>query len=218
MPEPESLTAPAEIQRRCLNLNRDRERYLIDRDRLQKRLDSVQAALNIAPQVDQALEHLSQQLFDQVIGQLEENLTQALQEDLEQTIRLRAHQTFKHGTACVEFDIERNGNLEDIMKGQGGSVANVLSVGLRLFALATLPEDKHRPFLVLDEQDCWLRPDLVPKLVRIVRSAARAMGLQVVMISHHDEVSFEHYADRIIRLTPQADGVQVEHPDTTLRD
>ena len=70
------------------------------------------------------------------------------------------------------------------MRGQGGSVANIVSVGLRMFAITTLDERRHRRFLVLDEQDCWLHPDLVSKLVRIVQEAGAALGFQVLMISH----------------------------------
>ena len=214
-PKTADLKSPAELQKRLLHLERDQGRYAADRSRVEQRLKSVRAALAVAPQVEQALQHLSEKLFDQLVGQLQENLTQALQEVLDQPIRLRAHQTFKHGAACVEFDIERDGHHEDIMRGQGGSVANVLSVGLRLFALATLPTKEHRPFLVLDEQDCWLRPDLVPNLVQIVRSAARALNIQVIMISHHDEAAFEQLADRIYRFQSHPGGVKAVRRDMT---
>ena len=116
---------------------------------------------------------LNQQLFQQLLGTVQEKLTVALQEILEQPIVLKAEADFKRGAATVESRIERDGFQEDIMKGQGGSVANVLSVGLRMFALATLDERQHRRFLVLDEQDCWLRPDLVPRLVKIVHQASQ---------------------------------------------
>ena len=106
---------------------------------------------------------------------------------------------------------------------QGGSVANILSVGLRMFALTSLDEGQHRRFLVLDEQDCWLRPDLVPRLAKIVRDAADALGFQVLMISHHDVAVFEQYADRIYQFSVGEEGaVNVElfntapdEPDST---
>ena len=103
--------------------------------------------------------------------------------------------------------MERNGHNEDLLRGQGGSVHNVLSVGLRMFALARLNKDLHQRFLVLDEQDCWLRPELVPRLVKIVHLAARELNFQVLMISHHDIGLFEKYADKIYRLEP--DGQEV---------
>ncbi len=58
----------------------------------------------------------------------------------------------------------------------------------------------------MDEQDCWLRPDLVPKLVKIVHDAGKALGFQVLMISHHDVAIFEQYADRIYQCVPVGNG------------
>jgi predicted ATPase len=75
-----------------------------------------------------------------------------------------------------------------------------------MFALATLDPARHRGFLVLDEQDCWLRPELVPRLVKMVRDAGRGLGFQVLMISHHDVALFDQYADKIYEFEPQADG------------
>jgi hypothetical protein len=187
------------------------QRDLIQRDRNlhAEDLEKISAYLGIADGVEQALEKLSEQLFGQIVTILEEKLTLALQEVLDQAIKLKVKRDYKRGGATMSFHIERNGHEEDIMKGQGGSVANILSVGLRMFALTTLDSNVHRRFLVLDEQDCWLRPDLVPRLVKIVHEAGRALGFQVIMISHHDISAFQQYADKLYEFVPTADGVQV---------
>ena len=62
---------------------------------------------------------------------------------------------------------------------------------------------------MLDEQDCWLQPELVPHLVRIVHQAGRELGFQVIMVSHHDRSLFDRYADRIFQFTPDGDAVRV---------
>jgi ABC-type glutathione transport system ATPase component len=161
--------------------------------------------------VDEALEKLSQEMFGKLTAVIEEHLTRALQEVLEQNIALKVTREFKRGTATMSFHVERDGRPEDIMKGQGGSVVNVLSVGLRILALSTLERAKHRRFLVLDEQDCWLRPDLVPRLAKIVSDAGKSLGFQVLMISHHDPAVFQRYADRVYSFAPAKDGsVRVE--------
>ncbi len=174
---------------------------------VKRRLKELAAYLSIADKVTDALEVLTQRLFKELLGVVEEKATIALQEILDQPIRLRADADFKRGAATVEFWIEREGNREDVYRGQGGSVANILSVGLRMFALTTLDPAQHRRFLVLDEQDCWLRPDLVPKLVKIVQEAGRALGFQVIMISHHDLSMFEQYADKVYQFFPLMGGV-----------
>jgi ABC-type glutathione transport system ATPase component len=203
---PLALRSPQEARRRADRLLDQREARERRSMQMAKEFAELNAYLAVAPQVTLALEQLSQQLFQQLLGTVQEKLTIALQEILEQPIQFKATPDFKRGQATVEFCVERDGHEEDILLGQGGSVANILSVGLRMFALATLDPARHRRFLVLDEQDCWLRPDLVPRLVKIVRDAGQALGYQVLMISHHDVAIFEHYADRIYTFVPDSKG------------
>lgn len=174
----------------------------------QAQLDALKERLELASVTTEALEHLGDQLFGRTVRLLEEKLTIALQEVLQQPLKLKAECRYLRGAAAIEFSIERDGHREDILKGQGGSVANVLSVGLRMFALTALDPARHRRFLVLDEQDCWLRPDLVPRLARIVEEAGSALGFQVIFISHHDTATFYQHAERIYRFEPNASGIK----------
>jgi len=208
---PAALPAPGAVKVRVAKLVSHHEKLTRDAAAKRKEIEQIDGYLALAPAVEAALDKLSEQMFGTLTRVIEEQLSVALREVLEQPdLSLKVERKFLRGGATMSFHVERNGNAEDIMKGQGGSVANVLSVGLRLFALTTLDQAKHRRFLVLDEQDCWLRPDLVPALVKIVRDAGKALGFQVVMISHHDATIFERYADRIYRFTPTAEGVRVE--------
>ena len=202
------------------SLRRRVDRLVGMKDEKQRRQAKVMGQLNeltsyleLAQPVTEALKSLSDQLFQQELSLVQEKLTIALHDVLEQPVCFRATPSFRNGSAVVDFSIERNGNTEDVQRGQGGSVQNILSVGLRMFALATLGKANHRGFLVLDEQDCWLRPELVPKLVKIVRDAGRELGFQVLMISHHDLSHFERYAEKIIRLEPAGDLVRVTSAD-----
>ncbi len=201
-----TLSTPESVRRRIDRLIDRRDEKVRDSQALDKNFRKLNAFLDIADDVSLALEQLSEELFQQLLGMVQEKLTIALQEILDQPVAFRARPDFKRGAATVEFYIERDGNEEDILRGQGGSVTNILSVGLRMFALMTLEETEHRRFLVLDEQDCWLRPDLVPRLVKMVQEAGRALGFQVLMISHHESSLFERYADRIYRLSLNSEG------------
>jgi hypothetical protein len=205
-PLPSDAPQHAEARRRADRLLDKRDERVHRSQQLAARFGELNTYLAIADGVTVALQQLNEQLFQQLLRVVEEKLSIALQEILEQPLKFKATADFKRGAAAVEFSIERDGKEEDINRGQGGSVANIISVGLRIFALTTLDPAKHRRFLVLDEQDCWLRPDLVPKLVKIVHDAGHALGFQVLMISHHDVSIFEQYADRIYTFVPDATG------------
>lgn len=198
--------SPQRLRERFTVLRTQRDDLRRSIERKEKRLAELQHELDLEPNVDLAMAVLSDQLFNDVAKLLEDKLTTALEEVLDQPIRFRAETKLSRGHANVRFWIEREGNEEDILKGQGGSVTNVLSVGLRMFALRRCDETLHRPFLVLDEPDAWLRPDVVPRLVKIIAEAGRELGFQTLLISHHDLDLFAQYADRIYRFEPQADG------------
>jgi DNA repair exonuclease SbcCD ATPase subunit len=202
----DDLVAPSGLMLRLNTLKTRRASTSAALRDSEQRLQELRQYLELAPRVEEALEALSRQMFQELVGLLEDKLTAALQEVLEQPLVLKATTDYKRGGATVEFFIERGGEPEDIMKGQGGSVVNVLSVGLRMFALATLDETVHRRFLVLDEPDGWLRPELVPRLVKIISLAGRELGFQTILISHHDLAAFRDYADKIYQFTPQPDG------------
>jgi ABC-type glutathione transport system ATPase component len=185
---------------------RGRRDALQDSIKLDRRnLADAEQRSEIGGRVTEALAELSEEVFREEIGLVEKLLTRALQDVLGQPIQLKAEVDWRNNSATVDFQIERAGELEDILRGQGGSVANVLSVGLRIFALQQLGAE-HRKVLILDEQDCWLRPDRVPAFVNLLSKAARELDFQMIVISHHDVELFEENADRIIRLVPGADG------------
>jgi hypothetical protein len=209
--DPLGAAAPAEELRRKFDRLQG-QRLAMGRERAKKAnlLRGTEEYLTIAPAVEEALEKLSEEMFGRLAGVIEKHLTLALQEVLNQPIQLKIEREFKNKRSTMRFYVERDGQEEDIMRGQGGSVANVLSVVLRIFALTQLDAAKHRKFLVLDEQDCWLAPELVPRLVKIVHDVAGALGYQVILISHHSTECFEPYAQKVCRFVPTGEGVRVE--------
>jgi hypothetical protein len=200
------LRAPSQARRAFDRLEGQRETTQRNRDELDRQRRDKAEYLAVADEIKAALEQFTEQLFGELVEALQSQLTKALQDVLDQPIELKVERGNRQGAVTLTFHVERAGQPEDIMKGQGGSVVNVLSVGLRLLALYGQDEKRHRRFLVLDEQDCWLRPDLVPKLVGIIHEAGKTMGFQVLMISHHDPAIFEKYADRMYRCRSQNNG------------
>ena len=171
----------------------------------------VRGFLGLAPQAAATLEELSQALFGEALDEIETNLTHAIREILGQDREVRSVREVKNNRLHVQFQIMNQGQAEDVLVGQGGSVCNILSVSLRLIALSRLDEARHRPFLVLDEQDCWLRPDLVPKFMKIIAQIAKRLSIQALVISHHPLDLFQGQAGTIYRLRPSREsGVSLE--------
>jgi len=178
-----------------------------------KTLQELEAFLEVQPKVAERLELLCRDLFGEILDEVERNLTFALREILGQDLRVVSTREVLRGKVAITFGIEKEGQPEDILTGQGGSVCNIMSVGLRLIAMSQLDEHQHRRFLILDEQDCWLRPDLVPRLMSIIYTIAQRLNFQILVISHHDVNHFREYADKIYRVLPETrkgEGVVVE--------
>jgi len=193
------------LERRMHRLSALAETLHGDHGRVREKIGEVQNFLVLAPKARDTLEELSTALFGKILDEVEANLTHAIREILGQDRVVTSLREVKSNRLQVQFQIQNQGKeeeIEDIMTGQGGSVCNILSVGLRLIALSQLPEEKHRPFLVLDEQDCWLRPALIPKFMKLIGEIASRLELQLLVISHHPLDLFAGSADRIFELVP----------------
>lgn len=172
-----------------------------------RRKQEAEDFLELAPRADALLRQLATSLFGEILDDVEANLTHALREILGQERRVRSRREIKSNRLHVSLYVESPEGEEDILVGQGGSVCNILSVGLRCIALSRLDAERHRPFLVLDEQDCWLKPELVPVFMKLLKRIAEALELQVLVISHHPLDLFATHARNILELKPGKNGV-----------
>ncbi|EPR37078.1 hypothetical protein dsx2_1021 [Desulfovibrio sp. X2] len=210
LPDIRELPSPRELTRRLDRLDAEAAARHAGRLAAGEALARVRAFLDLAPATEALLEKLAQELFGELLSEIEQTLTQAIRGILGQERVVRARRESRAGRLHVQFEIEQGGCVEDVLTGQGGSVCNILSVGLRLITLAQLDPARHRPFLVLDEQDCWLKPELVPQLVAVIQAVAAKLGLQVLIISHHSLDRFSFKADRIYGLSPSREhGVEL---------
>ncbi|MFZ5428414.1 MAG: hypothetical protein ACOZEN_15725 [Thermodesulfobacteriota bacterium] len=198
------------LDRRAGRLEGLAESLTREHQRARRELLALRDFLDAAPKALERLEDLSRDLFGELMEEVESNLTHAVREILGQDRKVVSRREIKGGKFHINLEMEQDGQAEDILRGQGGSVCNILSVGLRLIGLAQLDPDAHRRFLVLDEQDCWLRPELVPQFARLIAAIGDKLGLQVLYISHHPVDAFYIHAGRVFQLAPSREsGVKV---------
>jgi predicted ATP-dependent endonuclease of OLD family len=133
--------------------------------------------------------------------------------------------SMRNNLAALDIDIMSKGNLENVNRDKGGSIANIVAMGLRFVVLARHP---NRRVLFLDEADCHLNEMYIPAFAAVMNQLAHRLGIQVVYISHHPAAYFSGYG-RITEIYNEAgknharmisDEIlsdDVEYPDSALR-
>ncbi|WP_337221712.1 hypothetical protein, partial [Vibrio cholerae] len=62
-----------------------------------------------------------------------------------------------------------------------------------------------RKFIVFDEPDCWVKPDLITAFVTTLTRACESLGAQALFISHHD---YSHFPESVAVTRISPDGVE----------
>lgn len=171
---------------------------MAERDKTLKQTKQSQERIELGDVVREVLERLQKKEQERAVGAYEELLGALLSDVLpgERNVVMDLH-TERGGPALdVYIQKGQNAPLEDWL-GTGGSVTNLLSTGLRLVALL---RSGQRRFLILDESDCWLKPELIPKYASIVKQMAIELDIQILMISHHDESLFSAHIPHRLKL------------------
>lgn len=155
--------------------------------------------IEMEPHVIAVMEELQRREHERAVGAYEELLTLFLRDVLPGHREVVMDLRTERGLPALDVYLRKGEDLplEDALSGTGGSVTNILSAGLRFIALI---RSGRRPFLVLDEPDCWIKPELAPKFAAVVQSVAEQLGVQVLMISHHDEQMFEGMLPHRVRV------------------
>jgi DNA repair exonuclease SbcCD ATPase subunit len=155
--------------------------------------------VEIEPEVMGVMEELQRREHERAVGAYEELLTLFMRDVLPGHRDVVMDLRTERSLPALDVYLRKGEGmpLEDALSGTGGSVTNILSAGLRFISLV---RSGRRPFLVLDEPDCWIKPELAPKFAAVVQSVAEQLGVQVLMISHHDEQMFETLLPHRLRL------------------
>lgn len=162
--------------------------------------------LSKEPEYVKFLQHLQNILHQKNIGAFSELLSYFVKDVLKKEKDIILDLYTYHNLPALKIEADNNGNRENIIEGNGGSIANIVSTGLRLIALSRLP---NRKFIVLDEPDCWLRIDHIPIFAKIIGEISTQLNIQTVIISHHHWSYFKDYG-RVIELKQEGPHLTTE--------
>jgi DNA repair exonuclease SbcCD ATPase subunit len=79
----------------------------------------------------------------------------------------------------------------------GGGIVDVVALAMR-FALWSLMEPRTDPLFIMDEPAKFVSKDKLPMFGRMLKQICETLGIQVVMVSHEDELV--NIADRSYRV------------------
>ena len=169
---------------------------------LTQRVADAKGRLELVEQCDTALESLQNRAHRRSVGAFEKLLTAIVRDVLPEKGEVRLNLYQERGAPALDVQMANGDAIEDAFDGSGGAVTNVLSAGLRFAALS---RTGARRLVVLDEPDCWIKPERVAGFVRVLSDVARRAGTQTVLISHHEPELFEDLVS-LVKLTRGADG------------
>lgn len=179
---------------------------------LQDEVGQAKACIEWHPQVNDMIERLQREEHEREVGAFEQMLTAALQDVLPGPRRLVMDLHTERGLPALDMYLRKGDSpLEDAFHGSGGSVSNVLSAGLRIIAVL---RSGMRPFLILDEADCWIKPTLAPKFAAMIQEVSRELNVQILMISHHDAKEFREVIPHHLHLRHASEGELVAEWET----
>ena len=174
---------------------------------LRQRVAESKGRLELVEECDAALESLQSRAHRRSVGAFEKLLSAIVRDVLPEKGEVRLNLYQERGAPALDVQIDNGGSIEDAFDGSGGAVTNVLSAGLRFAALS---RTGARRLIVLDEPDCWIKPERVAGFVRVLADVARRAGTQTILISHHEPELFEDLVS-LVKLTRGAEGAaQVE--------
>jgi len=205
---PEILAATG---RRIDVMRGERETLLSRKQKLDLDVGQAKGRLAQKPKVDSFLEELQSEAHARRVGDFERLLTALVLEVLPEEKPIGLDLEVERGQPSLDIVSRVSAEWsEDIYEDQGGALTNIVVLGLRMIAVV---RSGARRFLVLDESDCWVKGERVPTFYKVVKDAARKIGVQCFVISHHNISSFADGIEvaRLHGNPERREGVEVEN-------
>ena len=183
------------LRDKVLVLSKQKELYLSEYKAMREKLRIAEQEIADYEAINAILECAQQAEHESTIGVYEKLLTALIDDTLDNNRKIKMNLAIERGMPALEIYSEKEeGKLEDIYSSNGGSINNIVSVGLRAISLI---RSKKRRLLILDESDCWLKGDYIPKFGAVIQQLSERLGIQIVMISHHNEENFSDIRNKL---------------------
>lgn len=189
---------------RAARLDGVRSSALSRSEELAQAIALAKGRLNLTEEVTSVFEALQTRAHERSLGAFERLLSAVLNDVLPEEGVVRLLAQVKANATWLDVALEKaNGALEDVLDANGGAVTNVISTGLRFAALS---RTKNRRLMILDEPDCWLKPERVPAFINVVAQVATQTKTQTFFITHHEPELLQGRVN-IVRFSQDSKGM-----------
>ncbi len=171
-----------------------RSSYVAEKAIFFQKLSTADNYLTIKDEIAESLAKLHQKTQEGSVKLYEDLLTTLVHEIMpnnDECERVVLEQGLKRGKPTLNIKImTAKGKKRDIATDKGGSIQNIISIGLRFIYVSRMP---GRNFIVLDEADAGLAAENMSRFARMIDSLSRKTGIQVIYISHHKPENFKGF-------------------------
>ena len=193
------------LKNKCHNLNNLLQRSIAKKEilvkeelLLTKNIIESKNRLEVKDEVKNALNVLQNETQKKTMDTYSDLLTYMVHDVLpkNEDEKIDFQLTSKRGKPNLDIFVKvGEDEFEDVYYGRGGSLVNIISTGLRFVVLS---RTRNRRFMLLDEADCWLNNESVPRFSKTISDLSRKIGIQTLSISHKNP---DFYNGRVIELT-----------------
>lgn len=177
-----------QLSLRAAQLEGARKTDLARNEQLTESVSQAKGRIALGSEVGRVFEALQTKAHERSVGAFERLLSAILNDVLPEEGVVRLLPQFKNNSTWLDIALEKNGALEDVVEANGGAVTNVVCAGLRFAALS---RTNNRRLMVLDEPDCWLKPERVPAFIAVISQVATQTETQTFFITHHSSELLE---------------------------
>lgn len=201
----------AELLRTCSRLCARREELVRQEADTVREVGLSKGRQQLRPDIEAFVEQLQADPHRRNVGSYETLLSLIAKEVIPTAGPIGLDLTVKRSLPALDIFVRKaGGGRSDIFEDQGGALTNAVSTGLRLIASV---KSGRRKLVVLDETDCWIKPDRVRSYLKVVHETSSELSLQMILISHHDPAYLPEGVrlSRVEGIPDSEEGVRIEN-------
>ncbi|MGU3656264.1 hypothetical protein [Methylobacterium fujisawaense] len=201
----------AELLRECSRLCDRREELVRTEAETVRDVGLAKGRQQLRPAIEAFVEQLQADAHRRNVGSYETLLSLIAKEVIPTAGAIGLDLSVKRSLPALDIFVRKaGGGRSDIFEDQGGALTNAVSTGLRLIASV---KSGRRKLVVLDETDCWIKPDRVRSYLKVVHETSSELALQTILISHHDPAFLPEGVplSRVEGVPESEEGVRIEN-------